>query len=236
MCEARRAVKKFTWHTRATNLAQVMESADMLASGANGRKAVGVQISPWAPSYFFSQMTSKKPLDVKVILKESYIKAIMNSVGSNLFRNLFASVNGKKKDILEDGALSCAAYVSSILYLFKLIADTHATVKGTVADLVKSGWTKTKKPREGAVLVWEAKEFGNSGAHKHIGFYIGKNKAISNSFKKYHPISHHWTFGIHPIKSGKAGTAKQLFDRVKNGRPVRKVEQIFWNKKLDPHT
>lgn len=160
-------------------------------------------------------MASKKTLDVKVILKESYIKAIKNSVGSNLFRNLYVYVNGKKKDILEGGTLSCAAFTSSILYLFKLITDIHATVKGTVADLIKSGWTKIKKPREGAVLVWEAKKFGSGEAHKHMGFYIGKNKAISNHFKKCHPILHHWTFG------------------TKNGRPVHKAEQIFWNKKLN---
>jgi hypothetical protein len=160
-------------------------------------------------------MASKKPLDVKVVLKESYIKAIRNSVGSNLFRNLYAYVNGKKKDILEDGALSCAAFTSSILYLFKLVADIHATIRGTTADLEKSGWTKITKPREGAVLVWEAQGSGSGKAHKHIGFYIGKNKAVSNHFKKHHPILHHWTFG------------------TKNGRPVRKVEQIFWNKKLN---
>jgi hypothetical protein len=160
-------------------------------------------------------MKSKKPLDVKIILKESYIKAIKNGVGSNLFRNLYAYVNGKKKDVLEDGILSCAVFTSSILHLFKLTADIHATVRGTAADLEKSGWTKIKKPREGAILVWEAQESGSGEAHKHMGFYIGKNKAISNSYKKHRPILHHWTFG------------------VKNGRPVRKVEQIFWNKKLD---
>ncbi|MEK7154277.1 MAG: hypothetical protein AAB792_01845 [Patescibacteria group bacterium] len=160
-------------------------------------------------------MNSEKLLDVKIILNESYIKTIKNSVGSNLFRNLYASVNGKKKDILEDGILSCAVFTSSILYLFKLIADVHTTVRGTAADLEKSGWIKIKKPREGAVLIWEAQEFKSGDAHKHIGFYIGKNKAISNFYKKCYPILHHWTFG------------------VKNGRPVRKVEQIFWNKKLD---
>lgn len=165
--------------------------------------------------YFFLQMASKKPLDVKVILKESYIKAIKNSVGSNLFRNFYAFINGKKKDILENGVLSCAAFTSSILYLFKLTTDTHATVKGTVADLEKSGWVQTKKPREGAVLVWEILKFGGNDMHRHIGFYVGKNKAISNSKERGYPILHHWTFG------------------VKNGRPVRKVEQIFWNKKID---
>ena len=160
-------------------------------------------------------MVSKKSLDVKIILKESYTKAIKNSVGSNLFRNFYAYVNGEKKDVLEDGVLSCAIHTSSILSLFKLIPDVHATVQGTVADLIKSGWIKIKKPKEGAVLVWEAKKFRNDSVHKHIGFYIGKNKAISNYSKKHRPILHHWTYGI------------------KNGRPVRKVEQIFWNKKLD---
>ncbi len=184
------------------------------ASGAYESNLLRVQIPPSAHSTFFSHMVSKKTLDVKIILNESYIKAIKNSVGSNLFRNLYAYVNGKKKDILEDGTLSCASFASSILYLFKLITDTHATVKGTVADLKKSGWVQVKKPRNGTVLVWEAQEFGSGEAHKHIGFYIGKNKAISNYFKKHHPILHHWTFGM------------------KNGRPVRKVEQIFWNKKL----
>ncbi len=160
-------------------------------------------------------MASKKPLDVKIILNKSYIKAIRNSVGSNLFRNLYAHVNGKRKDILEDGVRSCAIHTSSLLYLFKLMRDAHATVKGTIADLEKSGWIEIKRPREGAILVWEAQKFGGRYAHKHMGFYIGKNKAISNHFKKRHPILHHWTFG------------------TKNGRPVRKVEQTFWNKKLD---
>jgi hypothetical protein len=159
-------------------------------------------------------MASKKPLDVRIVLNESYIKTIKNSVGSNLFRNLYALVNGRKKDILGNGLLSCAVYASSILYLFKLITDVHATVQKTVADLKKSGWKEIKKPREGAILIWKAQEFGNGETHKHIGFYIGKNKAISNSSKKHRPILHHWTFGM------------------KNGQPVRKVEQIFWNKKI----
>lgn len=160
-------------------------------------------------------MASDKPLDVQIILNKSYLQTIKNSVDSNLFRNLYAYVNGIKRDVLENGLLSCAAYVSSVLYLFKLAADTHATVRGTLADLEKSGWTQIKKPREGAVLVWEAQKFEDGDIHKHIGFYIGKNKAISNSYKKRQPVLHHWTFGN------------------KSGRPVRKVEQIFWHKKLE---
>lgn len=154
---------------------------------------------------------------VKLILYDSYIKVIENSIGSKLFRNLFAKVNGKKKDILKNGELSCAFYASSILYLFKLISNVHATVRGTVADLELSGWVKTDKPRKGAVLVWEAEKF-NHKTHKHIGFYAGENKAISNNYKKGWPISHHWTFG------------------TKNGQPVRKIEKILWHPKLSPVT
>jgi hypothetical protein len=34
-------------------LAQVAELVDALASGASGRKVVGVQVSPWAPCNLF---------------------------------------------------------------------------------------------------------------------------------------------------------------------------------------
>ena len=79
-------------------------------------------------------MNSRKVLDVQIILYDSYLHAIKNSVGSNLFRNLYAYVDGKKMDILENGNLSCANFVSSILYSYKLIGGKHATVDGTVRD------------------------------------------------------------------------------------------------------
>lgn len=90
----------------------------------------------------------------------------------------------------------------------------HATVTGTVTDLEKSGWFKIKEPRLGAILVWEAKKFESGNIHKHIGFYMDKDRAISNRYEKRQPLKHHWTFG------------------TKNGQPVRKIEKIFWNNKL----
>ncbi|MDP2638938.1 MAG: hypothetical protein Q8P06_02105 [Candidatus Azambacteria bacterium] len=149
------------------------------------------------------------------ILFDTYLAVIKNSVGSKMFRNFYAKVNGKKTDILQNGELSCARFVSSLLYLFKLIENTHATVDGTVKDLEKSGWQKMTKPRIGSVTVWEKINFGKNNFHKHIGFYIGNNKAISHRREWRHPIIHHWTYGS------------------KNGKPVRKIEAIFWNKKLD---
>ena len=145
----------------------------------------------------------------KIILKDSYLQVIKNSVGSKIFRNLFFDINGKKKDILGNGKLSCAFYVSSILYLFKLIEEPHTTVNGLVKDLVKSGWKLFNKPKIGSILVWELYK-----GHYHIGFYIAKNKAISNNSVKKHSVLHHWTFG----------------NRL--GKPKRQVIKIFWHKSL----
>ena len=150
------------------------------------------------------------------IIFDTYIAVIKNSAGSKMFRNFYAKVDGKKTDIMKNGDLSCAWFVSSLLYLFKLIKDAHATVNGTIKDLQQSGWKKIKKPKIGSVIVWEKIDFGNKDFHKHIGFYIGNNKAISTSnSKKGQPIIHHWTYGI------------------KRNKPVRKVKAIFWHKKLN---
>lgn len=150
-----------------------------------------------------------KKQKVEPLLKETYLAVIKNSVGTKMFKNLFAKVNSKKKDIVENGNLSCAFYASSILYLFKLIKDIHATVNGTIKDLEESGWTKIKTPKNGCVLVWAEKDFGNGGLHKHIGFYIGNSNAVSNNSKTGFPTCHNW----------------KEYDN-------RKVEKIFWHKKL----
>lgn len=134
---------------------------------------------------------------------------IKNSVGSKLFRNFYVKNKGKKIDVLRNGELSCAFYVSSILYLFKLIKDTHATVDKTVKDLQESGWKIIKRPKVGSIIVWEKMDFGGGDIHKHIGFYIGKGRAISNNYKLGYPTEHKWIF------------------------PKRKVEMIFWNPRLE---
>jgi len=146
---------------------------------------------------------------IVIALYDSYINAIRNSIGSKIFKNYYAYVNGKKRDILRDGNLSCAVYVSSILLLFGLTDRIHTTVKDTVFSLHKYGWSKINRSRIGAILVWEAKKFPNGETHKHIGFYIGKGQAISNSSKLKSPIVHNWTYN--------------------NKRPI---ENIFWNRRF----
>lgn len=160
----------------------------------------GVQI-PSGPS-----MKSK----VELILYDTYLAFIKNSVGSKIFRNSYAKVNGKKVDILHNGKLSCAVYVSSLLVLFKLIKEPHAVVDSTVKDLLASNWKIVKEPKAGSILVWGEVDFGDNEKHKHIGFYLGNKKALSNRTELGYPVKHHWTYG------GK-----------------RKIEMILWNDKLE---
>ncbi|MFA5130027.1 MAG: hypothetical protein WC477_03870 [Patescibacteria group bacterium] len=141
---------------------------------------------------------------------DTYVAIIKNSIGSKMFRHLYAIQDGKKINLLKKGRLSCAFYVSSILALFTLIKKVHATVDSTVQDMEASGWKKIRTPRVGSVLVWEKIDYVNKGIHKHIGFFIGNGKAISNSDTLHHPVKHHWNF---------------------NGK--RKVEMIFWNPNLN---
>ncbi|MDO8676244.1 MAG: hypothetical protein Q7K16_01150 [Candidatus Azambacteria bacterium] len=148
-------------------------------------------------------------MKVILLIPDTYLAIIKNSIGSKLFRNLYAKVNGERTDITVNGELSCAFYVSSILLLFRFIKEGHATVDSTVKDLKKSGWKKIKKPKIGSIIVWEKTDLRNSNAHKHIGFYVGSNKAVSNMSKLGYPARHHFTF------SGK-----------------RKIELMLWNPKL----
>lgn len=128
------------------------------------------------------------------IIKDTYLAVVKNSVGSNLFRNFYVTIDGVKTDDTRDGDLSCAFFVSSILALLDLIKGVHLTVDGTVRDLKASGWKEVKKHEVGDVLVWEAKVGESGETHKHIGFFIGNDRAISNDSTLRHPAEHHWTF------------------------------------------
>lgn len=159
-------------------------------------------------------MPEQQPLELLYI--PTYLAMIKNSVGSHAYRTFYANVDGKKKDIVGGGNLGCGFFVTHILYFFRLVKEPHLTVAGTVRDLEASGWMPISKPRTGCVLVWEAVK-GKSGEHGHIGFYVGANKAVSNSSAKGMPQLHHWTYG----KVGK--------------KPKRAVVSMWWNEKLDPN-
>jgi hypothetical protein len=148
----------------------------------------------------------------------SYQKAILNSVGSNLFRNLYFRINGEVVDVLENGDLSCASFVTHILYLYGLIGERHVTVAGTVRDMSESGWYEIPEPREGALILWDLKKQDDStqGKHQHLGFYIDAETAISNSSSERTIVRHHPTYGM-----------------FGDGEAQRDVLAYYWHNKLD---
>lgn len=148
----------------------------------------------------------------------SYLATIENSVGTNLFRKLFYRINNSSIDVLEDGDLSCAVFVSSILYLFDLIGTRHTTVNGTIEDLEASGWRSIDAPRLGAVILWGFKKLdgGTQGKHRHLGFYLNAETAISNSSDERIVARHHLTYGFFP-----------------GGEPRRDIQAYFWHDRLN---
>jgi len=130
-------------------------------------------------------VTHKK---LKPFLRDNLLAMVRGSIGSPAYRNMYFGIGGKKIDVLRDGDLSCAVFVTSILKLFSLADGIHTTVAGAQADLKKSGWHKAAKPKIGSIIVWGPRYFKKSGeSHKHIGFYVGKGIAISNISKKKSP-------------------------------------------------
>lgn len=142
---------------------------------------------------------------MKRIKLKTYLAMINNSVRSELFKNFYVEEDGKEYDAMREGRLSCAFYVSGILKMFDLAGGIHGTVEGTTKDLEENGWWKIEKPEIGSVLVWEGKTYDDGEIHKHIGFYVGDDEAISNSTEKGCPVKHNWQFD-----------------------GARKVESIYW--------
>lgn len=127
-----------------------------------------------------------------------------------MFRNFYVKGSGGKKvDVMRNGEVSCAFYVSSILATLRLIKHAHGRVDITIDDMILSGWRKIKSPKLGSVLVWEKFDFGDGDPREHIGFYIGKKQAVSNDYKKRCPIVHSFNY---------------------NGK--RKIKAIYWHKNL----
>ncbi|OGN16836.1 MAG: hypothetical protein A3F98_01390 [Candidatus Yanofskybacteria bacterium RIFCSPLOWO2_12_FULL_41_8] len=153
-------------------------------------------------------------MSLKLLKKKNYLTMIENAAkGENwMFRNQYFEVDGKETDVLENGGLSCAMFLSSVLYLNKLIGDIHTTVVGTEKDMLESGWFEIKDLEPGAVIIWEQKLGDKDGLpHYHNGFYIGSNMAISNNSKDTgFPWKHHYTYNN-----------------------TRKIEKIYWHPVLD---
>ena len=107
---------------------------------------------------------------------ENFLLSFRNSIGTQLFRS-YLDKDGN--DVLKDGDLSCAYYISSMLLLHGLIDRPHFTVEGTLFSMVNSGWHQIKTLKIGSIVVWGSVH-QNGEDHKHLGVYIGEQQAISN--------------------------------------------------------
>jgi hypothetical protein len=150
-------------------------------------------------------------------LLPSYLAAIKHSVGTELFRSLYFHIDSQVVDVLDDGDLSCAHYLSSMMYMFGLIPERHTTVKSTIEDMQVAGWHRIPEPRPGAVIHWDfkKKDDGTQGAHHHLGFYIDAETAISNSSDTRIIVAHHPTYGS-----------------FENGEPRRDILAFYWHDSL----
>lgn len=124
---------------------------------------------------------------------ESLKAMVRGSVGSRSWQHAYFTVAGKKRDLVAGGKVSCAFFVSSILKLFNLIGAVHLTVASTIADMERHGWVTTRRPRSGCIICWEPLTQGGA-IHTHLGFYLDKNQAISNDWKRRTPVLHHRTY------------------------------------------
>lgn len=146
---------------------------------------------------------------------DSYMAMLWGSVDSNQYRRAYVDVGGRRIDVIGDGDLACALYVSALLSLFRLMqGGIHTTVTGTIEDLVDSGWYEDKALQPGSVIIWAEKLCTDGLQHRHIGFFMGDDLAISNDARKRSPQVHHYTYG----------------EQV--GRPVRVIEAIYFHKAL----
>lgn len=157
---------------------------------------------------------TKAQKTVRVLIFDSYLATIKNSIGAKVFQTLWAEVDGSKNDILRGGERSCAAFVSGILLWFGLIKGKHATIAGTLRDMNATGWQKINEPRIGCVVHWE-KALINGEENEHIGFYVEKDAAVSNDYRARTPVAHHWTYGeVHE-------------------KPIRKIVGMYWHPALE---
>jgi hypothetical protein len=125
-----------------------------------------------------------------------------------MFSEGYAKVNGKISNILNNGEVACAFYVTAILSMFdvKLIEHTHTMTSKTVADLERSNWQRVEQPEPGDIIIWGPKTKPDTDGlnHDHIGFYVGNERAVTNDFRRANrdqgglPREIDWLYRDHP--------------------------------------
>lgn len=132
---------------------------------------------------------------------KTYIETIKNSIWSDIWRHFYIDYDSwKSVDILRNGSVSCAYFVSNILKQFGMISTSHANVDATKQSMIRDGWTQLNLQHhiwdipEWAVVFRSAKQWSdvddiygkNNSIHKHIWFYIWNQQAISNQSEDFY--------------------------------------------------
>lgn len=145
---------------------------------------------------------------MQVLKRETYLKMIENADGARIFNSLFVrrENSDKTEDILNDGELSCAFFVSNLLFIFGWVNAPHTTVKSMREVLLGNEWEDVgvNNIQQGDILFWEEMIFDDGDAHSHIGFALNEAEAISTSEKSRRILRHHITYG-----TGEDGTPKR---------------------------
>lgn len=148
---------------------------------------------------------------------QSYLSMIRASVWVPIRRHLrVTKENGQELDILGDGNISCAYFVSCILKTFHLTGATFANVLSLEKHLLEFGWSAYPSVDTiddlppWSLIIWDKQQWSiqediygkTKDTNYHIGFYIGDQQAISNMSDGFYrwkeppfaPAIHHRTY------------------------------------------
>lgn len=116
-------------------------------------------------------------------LWESLYAALEGSVGTAQYRTLYRRMpDGTLDDVIDNGDLGCAYFVSSMLSAFGLISHgVHTTVRMTLSDMQESGWIEVGDPEPGSVVLWGEKHGDDGRPHFHMGICVDPTHAIEHS-------------------------------------------------------
>ena len=156
-----------------------------------------------------------------VAMLATLLAFVEGSIGSQQYMRLYVEVpQGDQKthrDVIENGRFPCALFTSCHLIIMGLIkGGVHTNVTETIEDLHFSGWYEIDEPRPGAVIIWGPKMASDKKPHRHIGFYLGNDEAVSTDGVTGLPVKHHVTYG------------------TTDSKPNRVIEAIYFHNELCP--
>lgn len=112
----------------------------------------------------------------RLLARASLIAVVRGAVGTDMFRSLYVAGGSGPMDVLEDGRLSCAFFVSSVL---------NAVVEKTIAKMGEAGWVLAEVASLGCVTRWPILD-----SNEHIGFCVANDTFVSNSSSLRSPQIH----------------------------------------------